>query len=203
MGVAKVVPPRARTDVLPNGFIYIPDFVTPEEAAAMHRFFDDVAFAAVQMRGYTARRRTAHFGFDYAYDARRASPGRPVPAALLPLRARAAALIGEPAEALSEVLVTEYQAGATIGWHRDAPMFGPAVVGVSFGARCRMRFRRVRSGDAANAERAAITLEPRSAYVMSGASRAEWQHSIPAVEALRYSVTFRTVKGMRRGAAGQ
>jgi alkylated DNA repair dioxygenase AlkB len=34
----------------------------------------------------------------------------------------------------------------------------------------------------------------RSAYLLSGASRSEWEHSIPPVESLRYSVTFRNLR---------
>ena len=43
-------------------------------------------------------------------------------------------------------------------------------------------------------EMGVITAQPRSAYLMREPARSHWQHSIPAVEALRYSVTFRTVR---------
>src|SRR6478609_7689501 len=39
-----------------------------------------------------------------------------------------------------------------------------------------------------------MDLFPRSAYLMSGQARSEYEHSIPAVEALRYSITFRTLR---------
>jgi len=39
--------------------------------------------------------------------------------------------------------------------------------------------------------------EPRSAYLMRGPSRTEWEHSIPAVDELRYSITFRTLRAGR------
>jgi alkylated DNA repair protein (DNA oxidative demethylase) len=84
-----------------------------------------------------------------------------------------------------------YPPGSTIGWHRDAPMFGPEVVGVSLAAACRRRFQR---GKGEGRRVAEVTLEPRSAYVLSGAARFAWQHSIPPTRALRYSITFRTVK---------
>jgi alkylated DNA repair dioxygenase AlkB len=88
---------------------------------------------------------------------------------------------------LQQALVTEYDVGAAIGWHRDKPMFGQ-VIGVSLLSSCRFRLRRkVGSGW----ERAALIAEPRSAYLLSGPSRTEWEHSIPAVDALRYSITFR------------
>ena len=37
-----------------------------------------------------------------------------------------------------------------------------------------------------------VLAEPRSAYLLRGPSRTEWEHSIPPVDELRYSVTFRT-----------
>jgi alkylated DNA repair dioxygenase AlkB len=85
--------------------------------------------------------------------------------------------------------VTEYKPGAAIGWHMDRPVFGD-VVGVSFASSCSLRFRR---RDGAKWERASLIVEPRSAYLLRGPSRSDWEHSIPAVETLRYSVTFRSV----------
>ena len=95
-----------------------------------------------------------------------------------------------PAAALSEALLTEYQPGAPIGWHRDAPGFG-IVVGISLLSACRFRFRR---GSGRDAERISLTLDARSAYVLNGPARTVWQHSIPEVATLRYSITFRTLK---------
>ena len=46
------------------------------------------------------------------------------------LRDRCGELAGFAGEELVEALVQRYPAGATIGWHRDAPAFG-IVVGVS------------------------------------------------------------------------
>jgi alkylated DNA repair dioxygenase AlkB len=94
-------------------------------------------------------------------------------------------------EDLVQILLSRYPAGAGIGWHRDAPMFGSHIAGVSLGAPSRMRFQRsIRS----ERQVAAIDLAPRSAYVLSGKARWSWQHSIPATKDLRYSVTFRTLK---------
>jgi alkylated DNA repair protein (DNA oxidative demethylase) len=90
---------------------------------------------------------------------------------------------------LAETLVSRYPPGAGIGWHRDAPMFGPVVIGISLGAPCVMRFRRGVSGPT----ELLAELEPRSAYILAGAARASWRHSIPPVKALRHSVTFRTI----------
>lgn len=110
-----------------------------------------------------------------------------IPPFLLSLREAAAGFGGMSPSQLQQVLVTEYDAGAGIGWHRDKAIFGE-VIGISLVSACRFRLRR-KVG--AGWERAAIIAEPRSAYLLSGPSRAEWEHSIPQVDTLRYSVTFR------------
>ena len=151
----------------------------------------------MQMRGQVARRRTAHFGWVYGYESWRIEPGPPLPDFLLPLRERVGALAGIAPESLAEVLLTEYTPGAGIGWHRDAPQFGD-VIGVSLLSECRMRFRR---GSAGARETLTMTLAPRSMYVLSGIVRQQWQHSIPPTRALRYSITFRTLRGGSGGAS--
>jgi alkylated DNA repair protein (DNA oxidative demethylase) len=178
----------------PPGFLYHPDFISEAEEADLLSFIRALPFSEVRMRGVPARRRTAHFGWLYGYETWRIEPGPRVPDFLLPLRARAAALLGVDAARLEEVLVTEYPAGAGIGWHRDAPMFG-SIVGVSLLSACRFRFRR---GPAGGRTSHAVLVEPRSAYVLAGAARSEWQHSIPPTVSARYSVTFRTLRESRR-----
>jgi DNA oxidative demethylase len=181
-------------DEPPSGFRYQPDLLTEAEEGALAAYLRTLDFVSIEMRGQIARRRTTHFGWIYGYESWRIEPGPPIPAAFLPLRARAARVAGVDADELVEVLVTEYPPGAGIGWHRDAPQFG-TVIGVSFLAPCRMRFRRGRSE---TRETRAFVLEPRSAYVLDGAVRWAWQHSIPPTKALRYSVTFRTLRDRSR-----
>ena len=180
-----------RDGLPPDGLRYIPAFISPQEEQALLAHVARVPFREVKMRGQVARRRTAHFGWDYGYESWEISPTTAIPSWLFALRERAAALIGAEPHALEEVLVTEYPPGAGIGWHRDAPMFGPAVIGVSLGAPCRMRFQRGRGSERRTA---AVVLEPRSAYVLAGEARSRWQHSIPVTKELRYSITFRTLQ---------
>ena len=142
------------------------------------------------MRGVVARRRVAHFGWRYDYASWRIEPATRIPDRLLGLRASSAALAGVPPDRLVEVIVTEYPAGAGIGSHRDAPQFD-IVVGVSLLGACRFRFTRDRG---ARRETRTVPLEPRSAYVLDGEARWEWRHSIPPVNTLRYSITFRTLR---------
>lgn len=117
-------------------------------------------------------------------------PCDPWPSSRAWLRERAAALAQVEPPELAETLVTRYPPGAGIGWHRDAPLFGPRVVAVSLLAACRLRFQRRTTALRRVHE---VQLAPRSAYLLSGAARWSWQHSIPAVADLRYSVTFRTL----------
>jgi alkylated DNA repair dioxygenase AlkB len=175
----------------PEGLVYHPAFVTEDEERALITLFDATDFHAVEMHGRLARRTVRHYGYDYAYDARRAAPGEPLPAELEWLRDRCAALIEREPPELAEALVTRYPPGAGIGWHRDAPMFGPEVIGVSLGSACPMRFER-RLKDVRYVYE--LELARRSVYVLAGKARSAWRHSIPAAPALRYSVTFRTLK---------
>jgi alkylated DNA repair dioxygenase AlkB len=175
---------------LPDGFTYRPDFVTAEDEAALTDDLRALPFHEIRMRGQIARRRTVHFGWLYGYESSRIEPGPPIPDFLLLLRAQSAALTGQDADRFAEVLITEYAPGAGIGWHRDAPMFG-TVIGVSLLAPCRFRFQR---GKGPARETRAIVLAPRSAYIIDGEARWQWQHAIPPMTAWRYSVTFRSLR---------
>jgi len=176
---------------LPEGFRYYEDVLSPAEEAILLDGVRTLAFGDVRMRGQVARRRTIHFGWTYGYETWRVEPGPPTPEFLLELRGRAAALAAVEPEALAEVLVTHYPPGAGIGWHRDAPAFG-VVVGISLLSACRFRFQQGR--DAARRTRA-LMLAPRSAYVLAGAARWQWQHAIPPTKEERFSITFRTLRG--------
>jgi len=142
------------------------------------------------MHGVVARRRVLHYGWNYSFETFRATPGPPIPEFLLSLRDRLAGFAGTEAVDLAEALITEYEPGAAIGWHRDAPPFG-IVVAVSLAGACRMRFRR---GQVRNWETAEVELAPRSAYAITGEARSKWQHHIPPTKVLRYSITFRTLR---------
>jgi alkylated DNA repair protein (DNA oxidative demethylase) len=177
----------------PPGLRYVPDLLSADDEAALLPRLRELDFASIQMRGQIARRRTVHFGWVYGYESWQIAPGPALPAFLEPLRERAAALAGVEPGTLAEALLTEYPAGAGIGWHRDAPQFG-LVVGVSLLGACRMRFQR---GTGAARQTHALELAPRSAYVLDGAVRWQWQHSIPPTKRPRYSVTFRTLRERR------
>ena len=174
----------------PQGFAYHPALLDEREERVLAAHLEGLDFAAVTMRGQVARRRTKHFGWIYGYESWRITPGPPIPDFLGAVRKRAASLAGVSPDALVEVLVNAYPAGAGIGWHRDAPQFG-VVIGVSLLSDCRLRFQ---LGRGAARQTRAVTIAPRSAYVLDGAARYQWQHCIPPTKALRYSVTFRTLQ---------
>jgi alkylated DNA repair protein (DNA oxidative demethylase) len=130
----------------------------------------------------------------YGYEPWAITPGEPIPDWLLPLRERAATLKQDKAEAIREILLSQYPPGAGIGWHRDAPMFGSKVGGLSLLGPCRLRFQRQRQAARDVSE---CQLEPRSAYLLSGEARLMWQHAIPHTKVLRYSISFRSLKTLR------
>jgi alkylated DNA repair dioxygenase AlkB len=66
------------------------------------------------------------------------------------------------------------------------------VLGVSLRSPSRLRFRR---GPVRERETYELTLAPRSGYVLSGEARRKWEHHIPPAKSLRYSITFRTLRG--------
>jgi alkylated DNA repair dioxygenase AlkB len=176
---------------LPPGWDHRADFITASEEAALLDAIVALPLEEAIYKGYTARRRVFRFGLSYDFDDRRVLPAPELPAVFEPLRARAAAWIGEPPEALAGALVAEYRPGVPLGWHRDAPDF-ETVVGVSLGGTARMRFRRYPPLQPKKADVLSLELAPRSAYVLRAEARWGWQHSIAPTPALRYSITFRT-----------
>ncbi len=185
--------PRGATSEQPAGLEYRADFVTEDEERQLVELIERLDFREVTMHGQTALRTVRHYGYDYDYEHYgRVVPAEPLPAGLEWLRDRCAAFAGLAAEELVQALVSRYPPGAPIGWHRDAPMFGAKVHGLSLGAMCVMRFQR-KTTDGVR-ETARIALEPRSGYVLAGKARTSWQHSIPPTKELRYSLTFRTLR---------
>jgi alkylated DNA repair dioxygenase AlkB len=181
---------------LPDGFRYAAEFVSVDEERRLAGAIAGIEFSTFEMRGVVARRKVAFFGA--TYDAA-VSASREIPEFLLGLRSRLAAWARVAPDSFAMALINEYQPGAPIGWHRDAPQYD-VVAGVSLLSPCRMRFRRYERAGLAVEPRPRriatheLVLEPRSAYLMTGASRQAYEHHIPAVSSLRYSITFRTLR---------
>lgn len=177
----------------PEGFRYRADLVPLEQEESLLQRVRELPFKEFEFQGFVGKRRTVSYGWHYDFNHRVLRQAEDLPPFLLSLREAAADFAGMPATRLQQVLVTEYTAGASIGWHRDKAVFGE-VIGISLLSSCRFRFRR-KAGS--TWDRVSLTAERRSAYLLSGPSRTEWEHSIPAVEALRYSVTFRNLREPR------
>ena len=175
---------------LPPGMAYRPGFISPPEEAQLLAWLATLPFEPFQFRGFEGRRQVVSFGWRYDFSRTQLEKADAIPAELAGLKARAEAFAGLAPGALAQVLINEYRPGAPIGWPRDRPVFD-RVVGVSLGAACPFRLRR-RAGQ--GFERITLTLEPRSAYLLSGPARTEWEHSIPPVPAHRYSVTLRSFR---------
>lgn len=175
---------------LPEGMAYRRELIAPEEEAALAAILAELPFVPFQFHGFEGNRRTLSYGWHYAFDGSGLHEAAPIPDWVQPVRAKAASFAGLSAAALEHVLLIEYAPGAGIGWHRDRPAFGD-VIGVSLLAPARLRFRRKTEG---RWERRNLIAEPRSAYLLRGPARSEWEHSIPPMEELRYSITFRTLR---------
>jgi alkylated DNA repair dioxygenase AlkB len=182
----------------PPGFQYRDEFITAAEETALVEDIARVEFSHFEMRGVVAKRRVAFFGASYD---KGDAPTAPIPDFLRPLMTRAAAWAGIEPDAFAMALINEYLPGAPIGWHRDAPQYD-IVAGISLLSAGRMRFRPYVSPGATRppGRRTAsheIVLPPRSAYLLTGESRNAYEHSIPPVAELRYSLTFRTLRAGR------
>jgi alkylated DNA repair dioxygenase AlkB len=174
---------------LPNGLSYQENVLSSAEEHALIQQFGTLPWREFEFHGFVGKRRVLSFGWRYDFNGGGLNRTDEIPNFLLPVRDRAAAFAGVSPTELEHVLLTEYPAGATIGWHKDRPAFGD-VIGLSLKSSCVFRLRR-RSGT--KFERAAFVAAPRSAYLLRGEARAEWEHSIPPVDELRYSITFRSM----------
>ena len=179
---------------MPEGFALERELISREEETRLAARFTGLDFRPFEFRGYTGKRRVVSFGWRYDFGDQALKEAAEMPDFLLPVRDKAAEFAGLSPDELPHVLLTEYAPGAAIGWHRDRPDFED-VVGISLCSPCTFRFRR-KAG--LKWERVSFKARPRSAYLLRGPSRTEWEHSIPAVEALRYSITFRSLKAPRR-----
>ena len=174
---------------LPTGFRYEEHALDPAQEQDLVRDFAGLEFAPFEFHGFLGKRRIVSYGWRYDFGGGGLKKGNEIPPFLLPVRDRVASLFERAALSFEQVLVTEYSPGAAIGWHRDRSVFGD-VIGLSLVSPCTFRFRRK---TAAKWSRHSLDMRPRSAYLLHGPARTEWEHSIPAVRSLRYSITFRTL----------
>ena len=171
-----------------------PAWLGADEEAALLEAIRALALREAQYKQYTARRRVASFGGKFDYDNNRLLPAPPIPPAFEPLRERVARWLGVAPALFSQMLVAEYAPGTPLGWHRDVPDF-ESIVGVSLLGEGQMRFRPCPPQPGRSADTRSLLLPPRSAYVLEGPARWQWQHSIVPTKVLRYSISLRTARG--------
>lgn len=173
----------------PEGFVFHEDLISLAEQAALVYAIEGLPLREFEFHGHIGKRRTLSFGWHYSFADESLRRSDPIPDFLFGLRKRAAHFAGLEPNDIPHVLLTEYSPGTPIGWHRDKGVFED-VIGVSLLSACRFRLRkRTKNGW----ERFTQVLAPRSAYLLRGEVRTNWEHSIPPVEQLRYSITFRSL----------
>ena len=183
---------------LVDGLDYRADFITPDEEAALIEHLEVMDLAPFRFQGWTGNRKTRSFGWRFDFDDASLQPTEPIPDWLEPLRDKAAALAGVVPGEIAHALIARYDPGAGIGWHKDRSVFD-RVVGVSLHSPATLRSRqRTPSGF----RRFSLQVEPRSAYLLRGEVRYDWEHRIVPGEALRFSITFRTLSELGRRKAG-
>ena len=165
------------------------DFISEAEEVMLTAYIEALGLSPFRFQGWTGKRLTRSFGWRYDFDDASFTETESIPEWLSGVRAKAAAIAGLRPNDFAHALVVRYDPGAGIGWHRDRPQFDK-VVGISLGAATVMRFRQ---RTASGFRRANVRLEPRSAYLLSGEVRQQWEHSIAPHEALRFSITFRSL----------
>jgi alkylated DNA repair dioxygenase AlkB len=177
------------------GLDYRDDFVTPDEESELLERLGALDLAPFRFHGWLGNRKTQSFGWRYDFDDASFTPTEPIPAWLQPLRDQSASFAEVAPADIHHALIARYDPGAGIGWHKDRDVF-EKVVGVSLNAPATLRFRQRAGG---TFKRAGIAVEPRSAYLLSGEARWDWEHRITPGDQLRFSITFRTLseKGRR------
>jgi alkylated DNA repair dioxygenase AlkB len=188
-------PPPAAS-ALPPDMVYETQFLNAGEERALVALIERMPLAEMRYKSFTARRRVASFGGKYDFNANQLEAAAPVPAELEPLRRKVAAWLGVQPADFTQVLVAEYREGTPLGWHRDVPDFED-VVGVSLLNEAVMRFRPYPPREPKKADVIKLTVAPRSIYLLRGAARWGWQHSLAPTPSLRYSITFRTAAARR------
>ena len=178
-------------DSLPGGLVYRPEAMTAGQEKELAAFIAGLPLKPFEfVGGFTGNRRVVSFGWRYDFNKARLEEANDIPPELELLREQVVTKFQRDPARFQQVLVTEYDKGAGIGWHKDRPQFSE-IIGVSLLEPCNFRLRRKQG---TKWQRASFTAEPRSAYLLSGVVRSEWEHSIPPMEKLRYSVTFRSLK---------
>ncbi len=176
---------------LPDGLLYRANFLTLNQERDVLARLSTLTFRQARYKAYAAKRRVVNYGAGYDFETNEVTQAPAIPDFLAPLRNDLAAWINIDATEFVQALISEYQPGTQLGWHRDVPEY-ELVAGVSLATAARMRFRPYPPRANKREGVFGLELEPRSAYILARAARWQWQHSVPPTPGLRYSITFRT-----------
>jgi alkylated DNA repair dioxygenase AlkB len=179
-----------------DGLRYQPEFLDVAGEKALLATLQTLPMQEAQYKEYRAHRRIVSYGGKYDFDRNELLEADPIPAWLHPLREQVASWSQRSPEEFTHAMIAEYRAGTPLGWHRDVPHF-ERIVGVSLLGTCRMRFRPyppTPHARGAAARPVTLPIAPRSIYILEGAARWDWQHSVAPTPSLRYSITFRTLR---------
>jgi alkylated DNA repair dioxygenase AlkB len=182
-----------------DGMRYAEDVISEAQEAALLDRLGQIDLAPFRFQGWLGNRKTQSFGWRYDFEDASFTPADPVPDWLEPLRRHAASFANVVPDEFVHVLLARYDSGAGIGWHRDRDVFDQ-VVGISLGSPAVLRFRKRRE---TAFSRASLEVAPRSAYLLSGEARHDWEHSIAPGKSLRFSITFRTLSDKGRAQAAK
>ena len=172
-----------------DGLAYREAVISEAEEHDLLARLEALDLAPFRFQGWLGNRKTKSFGWRYDFDDASFTPSEPIPDWLESVRAKAAALaVIDPGDFV-HALLARYDPGAGIGWHKDRDVF-EQVVGVSLNTPATLRFRQ---RTATGFRRAGLAVEPRSAYLLSGAARWDWEHRITPGNQLRFSITFRSL----------
>lgn len=176
---------------LPQGLSYREEFLSQDEEEVLIATLRALPLENARYKEFTARRRTLSYGSSYDFSANRSLPAPAIPPFLDEVRHRIGTWCGLPPESFVHALIAEYRPGTPLRWHRDVPEF-EVIAGVSLLSACRLRLRPYPWSPERRKDVVTLMLAPRSAYILRGDARWKWQHSVPPVKELRYSITLRT-----------
>jgi alkylated DNA repair dioxygenase AlkB len=177
----------------PEGFSYYPGFLTSDEEKDLLKEINKIEVHTFNFHGYEAKRKVASFGYDYSFENKNLSEGKPIPSVFRPLIERVADKVSITPDEFAELLITEYPVGSVINWHRDAFPFD-LIAGISLFSDCIFKLRPYDKARQSRGSVISLPVRRRSLYIIGGKARTEWEHSISPVKGLRYSITLRSLR---------
>src|SRR5687767_12631425 len=125
---------------MPDGFEYTTDFITAMEEENLLRDISALELHTFFFQVFEAKRKVASYGYDWSFEKKMLTKGKPIPEIFSFLIERVAKHLGVEKAAIGELLILEYPVGSVINWHRDAPPFDK-IAGISLKTDCVFRLR--------------------------------------------------------------